>query len=95
MNGQAGEAARLAVGISERRLAVYCRSGRVKLIDSVFSDPRWHAVEVSLRVADTVSIRIDYGRAGVPDVSGEIEIRATVPANAATIVEEIRERLGR
>lgn len=83
---------RLAVGISERRLAVYCRSGRVKLIDSAFSDPRWQAVAVSLHDGDTVSIRVDYDRAGVPDVSGEIEIRAKTP-NAPSVVEHLKARL--
>ncbi|MDQ3951932.1 MAG: hypothetical protein M3279_03040 [Actinomycetota bacterium] len=85
---------RIGVGISKERLAVYCRSGRAKLIDTPFSDPRLSALDVSLQDHDTVSIRIDYDRVDVPDVSGEIEIRAKAP-NAATIVEQLHARLGR
>jgi hypothetical protein len=83
---------RLALGISERRLALYCRSGRVKLIDSAFSEPRFNGVQISLLEGETVSIRIDYDRLDVPDVSGEIEIRAKTP-NAATIVDHLQSRL--
>lgn len=87
-------AERLAVGISEARLAVYCRSGRVKLIDTAFSEPRLSAVEVSLHDADTLAITIDFNRAGVPKVSGEITIRATTP-RAAHLVDQLRARLRR
>lgn len=87
-------AERIGLGISERRLAIYCRSGRVKLIDTAFSDPKWNALDVTLRDADTVSIRIDYERLGVANVSGEITINATTP-NAAHIVEHLGTRLGR
>lgn len=83
---------RIGLAISEQRLAVYCRSGRVKLIDSAFSDPRLSAVEVSLQDSDTVSIRIDYDRADVPNVSGEITITARTP-KAANVVEHLRARL--
>ncbi|HJR44579.1 MAG TPA: hypothetical protein VJ927_03155 [Actinomycetota bacterium] len=82
---------RLALGISEQRLSVYCRSGRVKLIDSPFSEPRLSAVEVSLFDDETISLRIDYDRVDVPEVSGEIEIRAKTP-NAAAIMEQLRAR---
>ena len=84
---------RIALAITQQRLAVYCRSGRAKLIDTAFSEPRLRAVEASLHNSGTVSIRIDFDRAGVPDVSGEITIRARTP-NAATIVEELQARLG-
>ena len=30
----------IGLGVSEQRLALYCRSGRVKLIDQPFSEPR-------------------------------------------------------
>jgi hypothetical protein len=83
---------RIALAISEQRLVVYCRSGRAKLIDSAFSDPRWSAAEVSVQGNDSVSIRIDYDRLDVPSVSGEIEIRAKTP-NAANIVEQVKTRL--
>jgi hypothetical protein len=83
---------RIALAITEQRLVVYCRSGRAKLIDSVFSDPRWTAAEISVKGDDTVSIRIDYDRLDVPRVSGQIEIRAKTPS-AANIVEQLQTRL--
>jgi hypothetical protein len=85
---------RIALGISKERIAVYCRSGRTKLMNSPFTEPRLKAVEVSLLDNDTVSIRIDFDRADVPKVSGEIEIRAETP-NAANIVEQLQARLRR
>ncbi len=85
---------RIALAISEQRLVVYCRSGRVKLIDTPFSDPRLRALDVSLHDDDTVSIRIDYDRVAVPDVSGQIEIRVNTPG-APNIVEQLQVRLGR
>jgi hypothetical protein len=87
-------AERFAVAITERRLAVYCRSGRVKLIDSPFGLERLSAVEPSLMEEDRFAIRIDYDR--MPDadakVSGQITIRARTP-KAPLIVEELRARL--
>ena len=85
---------RIGLAISEQRLAVYCRSGRVKLIDSAFSDPRLSAVDVVLHNSDTVSIRIDYNRVDVPNVSGEITIKARTP-KAASVVEHLQTRLRR
>ena len=85
---------RLGVAISRERFAVYCRSGRVKLIDTPFSEPRLSALDVSLEGSDTVLIRIDYDRLDVPKVSGEIRILVTTP-NASTIVEQLQHRLGR
>lgn len=87
-------AERLGVGISDARLAVYCRSGRVKLIDTVFSEPRLSALEVSLDDPETLALRIDYDRVDVPRVSGEIAIRATTP-KAPYLVDQLQERLGR
>ena len=84
---------RIALAISEHRLAVYCRSGRAKLLDSAFSDPRLSAIEVTLHNNDRVSIRIDYDRLDVPNVSGEITIRARTP-RAASIVKHLQARLG-
>ena len=85
---------RFGLGISEQRLAIYCRSGRAKLIDSAFSDPRWSAVEVTLQNNDRVSITIDYDRVDVPNVSGEITISMRTP-NAAIVVELLQARMGR
>jgi hypothetical protein len=48
-------------------------------------------LDVSLRGDDRVVIRVDYDRAGVPNVSGEITIHARTP-NAAQIVEHFRAR---
>jgi hypothetical protein len=85
---------RLALAISEKRFVVYCRSGTTRLIDSPLSDPRLSILEVSLERDDRISLRIDYDRAGVPEVTGEITIVLGTP-NAATIVEQLRARLGR
>jgi hypothetical protein len=83
---------RLGLAISEERFVVYCRSGRTELIDSPYSNPRLSAVDVSLRDDETAAIRIDYDRAEVPDVSGEITIVARTP-NAPTIVDQLRARI--
>ena len=85
---------RIGLGISERRFVVYCRTGSVKLIDAPFTDPRLSALDVFLHVDDTVAIQVDYDRAEVPNVAGEITIRARTP-NAANIVDQLRARLGR
>ena len=80
------------LGISKKRLAVYCRSGRVKLIDQPFTEPRLSAIDASLDGDDAVALLIDFDRAGVPKVSGQMTIRARTP-NAATVVEELTARL--
>jgi hypothetical protein len=83
---------RIGLGVSEERFVVYCRSGRAKLIDTPFSSPRLSMLDVSVQGDDTVAIRIDYDRADVPNVSGEITIIARTP-NAARIVDELRARI--
>ena len=85
---------RMGLAVSEERFVVHCRSGSAKLVDTPFSNPRLSMVDVSLRGDDRVAIRIDYDRADVPNVSGEITILARTP-NAASIVDQIRARLGR
>lgn len=85
---------RIGLGISEERFVAYCRSGRAKLVDTAFSDPRLDMVEVSLRDENGVAIRIDFDRGHVPKVSGEITIVARTP-NAPQIVAALRARLGR
>jgi hypothetical protein len=82
---------RIGLAVSEERFVVYCRSGSVELIDTPFSNPRLSMLDVSLQGDDTVAIRIDYDRADVPNVSGEITIRARTP-NAANIVDQLRAR---
>ena len=85
---------RIGLAISRERFVVYCRSGTTKLIDTPFSDPRLSMLGVSLEGNDTVSLLIDYDRADVPDVSGEIRIVVRTP-NAAAIVEQLQARLRR
>ncbi len=85
---------RMGLGVSEERFAVYCASGRAKLIDTKFSNPRLSAVDVSLKDEGRIAIRIDYDRFDVPNVSGEITIVVRSP-NAASIVDELRARLER
>lgn len=85
---------RLAIGISEARLVVYCRSGRAELIDSPFGEPRLEALRVELHGDGAVDLLVDYDRMGEPSVSGVITIRAKTP-NAPAIVEELRDRLPR
>ena len=87
-------AERIGLGISESRLAVYCRSGRVKLIDTPFSEPRLAALEVSLHDAETLALRIDYDGVDVPDVSGEITIRVSTP-RATHLADHLKARLQR
>jgi hypothetical protein len=82
----------IGLGISERRLALYCRSGRAKLIDQPFSEPRLSALDVSQDGDDAVAFLIDYDRVEVPRVSGQMTIRARTP-NAARVVEELSARL--
>lgn len=84
---------RIAIGISRERFVVYCRSGRVKLLDSQFSNPRLEAVDISAG-SERVIFTIDYDRFGVPNVSGEIAIHAKTP-NAATIVDQLRGRIAK
>ncbi len=83
---------RIGLGLSEERFVAYCRSGKVKLIDTEFSNPLLSAVDVSVSGDDGVAIRVDYDRADVPKVSGEITVVARTP-NAPRIVEELRARL--
>jgi hypothetical protein len=83
----------VGIGISEERFVVYCRSGRVKLIDSAFSNPHLAMFDVSLDGDDTVVFRIDYDRGDEKNVSGQIRIVARTP-KASTIVDELRKRCG-
>ena len=85
---------RVGIGISEKRVVVYCKSGRVKLVNSLYSNPHLDMVDVSLDGDDKVVFRIDYDRSGQEKVSGVIQISAKTP-NAPTIVDELRTRLGR
>ena len=87
-------AERLGLAVSEERFVVYCRSGRGKLVDTPYSDPRLDMLDVELQDEDRVVIRIDYDKGDVAKISGQIAIHATTPS-APKIVEELRARLGR
>ena len=83
---------RVGLGISHERLVVYSHSGRAKLVDTRFADPRASMLDVALDRDDRLAIGVDYDRGDVPKVSGQITIIARTP-DAAAIVEELRARL--
>lgn len=84
---------RIGLGVSEQRLVLYCRSGRVKLIDTPFSDLRLaQVVDVSLPAPDALALRLDFDRAGRPNVSGQMTITVTTP-NAPDIAGYLEPRL--
>ena len=84
---------RIGLGISQKRVVAYCRSGRGKLIDTEWSNPKLGMVDVSLVDGDKVAILVDYDKqTDVPDVSGQLTIRMRTP-NAPRIVEELQRRL--
>lgn len=83
---------RIGLGISERRFVLYCRSGRVKLVDSEFDNPRLSIVDVSLDGDERVAVRVDYDRANEPNVAGQITIRVRTPS-ATHIVERVSARI--
>ena len=87
---------RLAIGISERRLVIYGGWANSEIVDSPFDSPRFRAVDIDLEGVDAIVLRVDYSRmdtAEAAGVSGEITIRMRT-ANAASIVEQIRTRIG-
>jgi hypothetical protein len=85
---------RMALAISEERFVVYCRSGRVKLVDTAFSNPRLDMLDVSREGDDRVDVRVDYDRGDVPRVSGQITIVVRT-GKAAAIFDELTARLSR
>ncbi|HEX2129057.1 MAG TPA: hypothetical protein VHF58_07560 [Solirubrobacterales bacterium] len=86
----AGE--RFAIGLSEERFVVYCRSGSVELMDSPYTSARLAALDVSVEDGDRLLLRVDYDRMGEPNVSGTITVRAHTP-RAGEIAEELRSRI--
>jgi hypothetical protein len=82
----------VGIGISEKRVLLFEQSGRRKIVDLTYDDPRRAALEVSLD-EDRVVIGIDLDRFGTPDVHGEMTIRFKSP-NAALIVDTLQSRLG-
>ena len=83
---------RVGLGISRERLVVYSHSGRAKLIDTRFADPRASMLDIDLDREDRLAIGVDYDRGDVPKVSGRLTIMVRTP-DAAAIVEELRARL--
>jgi hypothetical protein len=85
---------RIGLGISEKRIVAFCRSGRVKLMNSEWTSAHLSMLDVSLEGDDRAVFRIDYDSGDDPKFSGEIAIHVKTP-NAARIVNEVRARLGR
>ena len=84
---------RMGLGISRRRLVVYCRSGRGKLIDTEFASPRWEMIGVSAKDGERVIFHIDYSKQDEdPRVAGEIAIHVKTP-EAERIAGEITSRV--
>jgi hypothetical protein len=84
---------RVGLGISRERLVVFSHSGRAKLIDTRFADPRSSMLDIDLDRDDRLAIGVDYDRGDVPKVSGRLTIMARTP-DAPAIVEELRALLG-
>jgi len=72
-----GERIGLAAGVE--RVVVYCRSGRAKLIDTPFSNPRLGLVEVSLK-------REGARRTPTPSSFGQKYGRTTAPYGGSAVV---------
>lgn len=83
---------RLAIGLSDERFVVYCRSGSVELMDSPYTSPRLSALEVDVEDGDTLALKVDYDRLGEPRISGTITVRAKTE-RAAEIAEQLRARI--
>lgn len=82
------------LGLSEKRLALYCRSGRSKLIDTPLSEPRLQTLELSLDGDDRLVVHIDFDRLAEPNLSGQMTMRMTTP-NARNVLEHVSARLRR
>ena len=84
---------RMGLGISQERVVVYCRSGKGKLIDTEFGNPRWDWVEVAVDNDEAVAFRVDYDKqTEEPKISGQLTVRARTP-NAHRIVQELQSRI--
>jgi len=82
---------RIGLGISERRVVAYCRSGRVKLADSSYTSPAFEMLEV--RVQDgRLEFHVNYDKGSDPRFSGRITIGMAAP-DADAVALEIAERL--
>jgi hypothetical protein len=85
---------RVGIGISEKRVAVFCRWGFAKLVNSEYSNPNLHMLDLSVEGDDKVVFRIDYDRSGQDNVSGVIKIEIRTD-QAGRIVDELERRLRR
>jgi hypothetical protein len=83
---------RMALGISQKRFVLYCKSGRAKLADSEFTSPNLRGVDVSLDGDEKVVISVDYDKLDVERVSGQVEFHVRT-GNARRIADELRARL--
>ena len=83
---------RLAIGLSEERFVVFCRSGSVELMDSPYSSPRLAALDVGVENGERLTLRVDYDRMDEPNLSGVITVRTYTP-RAAEIAEQLRSRI--
>ncbi len=85
---------RFAIALTEVRVVVYSRSGRVELVDSPFTAGRLQAIEASVDEKGRLSLRIDYDRIGEAGVEGLVTLRMRTP-NAAPLARELEARLPR
>jgi hypothetical protein len=83
---------RMGIGISRKRFAVYCKSGRAKLANSEFTSPNLRGVEVTADGDDRLVVTVDYDKLDVERVSGQVALHMRTP-NARRIAEELRARL--
>jgi hypothetical protein len=83
---------RLALAISEHRFVVYCRSGKVELMDSAFDQPNLDALEVTTEGEEKLILHVDYDKLAKPGISGEVAIHLKTP-KAAAIAEQLRARV--
>ncbi len=82
---------RFALAISEQRFVIYCRSGKLDLIDSDFDQPNLRALAVTSE-AQRLVLEVDYDRMGEEGLSGKIAIHVKTP-KAVAIAEELRARI--
>jgi hypothetical protein len=88
-------ALRAALAVTEQRIALYARSGRTKLIDTAYDNPRLGALTISTDDEGRLVFHIDYARFDdTPDVSGEITLRIDTP-DAAAVARHVEARLAR
>jgi hypothetical protein len=85
---------KVAVALSEERFTVYCRSGTVKLVDSLYTNPLLDKVTISTPEPGKLTIVVDYDADDEETVSGRITIDVHTQ-RAEEIAEQINSRLRR